>query len=241
MPELGSWAWLSWLACIAGEITVSGFMAYSGTWRKYPSVFAYVCWKSLLSLLLLGIVVAGGDESWRNFLYFYVYYFGAMVSCILSFSIICTFVTSFVDSVEMRESLKTALRIAGVAFALGSLFFSAFTAEPYDPFNEGIVRFAACLNRGVILGTVILFLCSVYVVRWLKLSWPQGSKGLAGGFALLQIGGLAYWLLDSVGVKQFVGCIAEVFAVACFVTWILTLRSAVPFPERLCPASTLEG
>lgn len=223
MPSLTLWSWLFWLAAVAGQLGVACLLVHTGLWKRFRAVFLFVCWRSAISFSLL-LITLYLHEPARSWWYFYVYYFGAIVGCVLQFAIIVNLAKTLVSSDQMRNAIETGLRYMGGAYVLGFALLSIFSPVPGD---EEIVRCCVALTRATSMAWLAVFLCVAYLVRWLRLTWPRDSLGMAVGYALCSIGEAVRCLMGTFHMHLLSDTQALCY-LACLATWAFTLRSAAP-------------
>lgn len=229
MPSLGLWSWLSWLASIAGQFAVICLLWRTG-WRRFPSVLAFACVRICVDLALIGISLYT-VEPHRSWWYFYVYYAGSALTAVTELGIICELSSQLFLSQEMRHTVRTTLTYTAGGYLIGASLFSFLSPLPFD---ERMYRFCVALSRATSLAWLAVFLCVVFLVRWLSLIWTADALGIAIGYAVASVGEVgASWLLGIIR-TQFLSDMQTVFYLACLATWIFTLSSARP--RRLCPA-----
>lgn len=230
MPYLTLWPWLSWLAHTACEVGVASLLLQTGLWRQFRSVLAYLCARSCRDLILVGISLYL-SEPHKSWWYFYAYYLGSLVISITELAVIVELSSDFFSSREMRFTVQTTVCLLGAGYLFGSLLFS-FSGPLL--FDEWIVRFCVGANRAAAFAWLAVFLCVVFLVRWLRLEWPEDALGMAIGYALVAIGEVSTSWLIGIYAPKYLGYVDAVFYLACLIVWMLTLVRSV----RLCPVVT---
>lgn len=189
MPRLNVYSWAIWMATLAMQPILAFWMARGGgLWRKWPSVFSFLCFKSLLDCPLLVITLLPiGDVKVE--IYFDTYWIGAGISALIQVWMIVMIASSLAG---ISRRLRTCISIfipLMAALHLASALRLASTAEA--------PHLVISLDRAVSLAWLTVFLCMAFTADVvLGIRWTAQQVGIGTGFAVMAAGEVcASWLI----------------------------------------------
>jgi len=168
-------------------------MARKQCLKHWPALFTLICWKSLVSLLLIATALEVWGYDRTPAVYFYVYWVSAGVTGLLQIWVITELACA------VAPAIGTILRKVIPALATLFLAGSAFLVDGAPAsFPLYATRLVVNMDRAVSLGWLVTFIVLFYASRdVLGIRWNQRTLGVAFGLSLQAIGKTGVsWLLD---------------------------------------------
>jgi hypothetical protein len=236
MPQLNSFSWVLWIVVIVSQPVVVFLMVKSGAWRRWTSMFAFVCLLSLQSFALLYVSVALPDTDFRALLYFWIYWSLALVCEAIQIWMI---VQIACDLIGISKRAKLWIRHGVPALAMANLIWAAILAvQSEHQFYSRVVYVVSWLDRSITLSWLTTFLIIALGSNFLGIEWTAEARGVGLGFALDSLSStVASWLgYGSINFTFLSNLKAVIYLLALWLWGGITTakpgRENLPSPER---------
>jgi hypothetical protein len=223
MPTLSLSAWVIWGAVFAPQTALIIMMIQNGMYRRWPSVFAFLCVQSLQAVLMLGIVLRVSDPDLQPFLTFWTYWIGAFVSQVIEVWIIVQLCCALVGE---RTIIKRWLRGAVPSLAVLSLGCSLLLSiDTKAHIYDAAVRAVTLMDKSVTLGWLSMFLVIALGADFLEISWPPIARGIAVGLAVELSGEMmTTWLSDGQPRSALISNLKGSIYICTVLIWTVSIR-----------------
>jgi hypothetical protein len=171
-----------WLSHPALELLLAAVMLWRKLHRTFPVFFAYILFQLVSFAALFPIHQSGNYD-----LYFYSFWFGAVVSLAIGFKVIHEiFLDVFRPYHTLRDLGTVLFKWATLVMFFVALVVAAASPAGQSPIVQAVTTVQRCVR--VIQCGLILFL--LVFSKYLGVSWRQQSFGIAlgfGGFASIEL------------------------------------------------------
>jgi hypothetical protein len=171
-----------WLSHPALELLLAAVMIWRKLHRTFPIFFAYIIFQLASFAILFPIQRSGNYD-----LYFYSFWFGAVISLAIGFKVIHEiFLDVFRPYHTLRDLGTVLFKWATLVMFFVALVVAAASPAGQSPIVQAVVTVQRCVR--VIQCGLILFL--LVFSKYLGVSWRQQSFGIAlgfGGFASVEL------------------------------------------------------
>lgn len=219
MPQLDSVSWIVWTLVLILQPVVAVVMISKGLWRRWPSVFAFLCFRSIISFALLGMTVAMPDTDTRAAAYFYTYWGGTAVGELLQ---VWMLLQIALDLGGASKVIRRRLCYSIPAISLAALTISVLLSFSAPMTATGrIVTVVIDLDKAFSLGWLFSFLAVAVFSEFLGIEWSPVSLGIAIGMAVEALGqtvvtwALSIWASSWNHLSELAG----IFYCVCLLTW----------------------
>jgi hypothetical protein len=195
MPKVGSVGFVIWIVTILAQPLLSAWFFRSGRARRWPSIFFYLCLKSLRSIALFGMYLADMPAT-----YFYTYWGSAVID-----NLICLWVISEVVRALVFPSARV-VQIAHIVLlhfvVIAAVIGCYLSMQVHAAFTMEETLFVSALERATSLAWCIVFLLIAFGSELIGLRWIPQTLYIGLGFSIQSLGNLAWaWIVSLVGVS----------------------------------------
>lgn len=236
MPlNLSPCAWAIWMTTIAFQPLLAFLLARKGLWRKWASLFLFLCVKSAGSFALVAIWFGVGDPDLRAALYFYTYWGFAFLAGIVQVWMVIQ-IGCAMAGVSLRVRCWIASGIWTCAF--GELaVFAHITHAARLPAWGRISQIVLDLDKSIDLAWLSTFMLAVLACETLGIRGFNPVRGISIGYAIMALGATcSSWMLGFIRDVALISNVNGFMFLLALSTWAYTLQqSQESFPQNYNP------
>lgn len=217
MPHL-DWVTLAfWILTASAQATVLGAMVLAQSWRRWPSLFAFLLILNIREVTLAVAVMAGS-----NFAYFWCYWILGAIAQVAELFVILEICRCLVRGTARLE------RFVARAVPAGSIVVMVITAIlAITDDTPGFYKITAVVQRwdvAVCLGWLVVFLGVILGSRGAGIQWSHGAREIGVGFLIETVS----TTISSLFILYFhrsvaLGAVRGVIYIATLTIWLLAL------------------
>lgn len=219
-----------WILAIAGQMALAFLLIVTGTWRKWPSLLAFLSILSARDLFRIGLLLFLPDTDSRAALDYYGYWSLSFLAQLAELWILAEVAC---EMIGVTRWVRRCLRLGTVAAATFSLSICVFMSFGLiQPRYSQLVTMIHYGDKVVSLAWLLTFLYIVIGADILGMEWPASARGVALGFALESSGSMIEsWLYDRFPHSSLLSDAKGLIFLAAVLVWAAFLGRKVQTPE----------